>query len=108
MEIVTQIGIGALVIAILASWWRMAKGPTMLDRILAFDAITVCVVGLIVLLSIRWHTLYFLELILVASLLGFLSGVAFVFYLEKTMDSQPNHAPPPTPDRHEPSSTDKP
>jgi len=84
-----------LIIAILLAWWRMAKGPSVLDRILAFDTITVCVVGLIILLSIRWRSLYFLELILVASLLGFLSGVAFVFYLEKTMDTHPEEGAPP-------------
>jgi len=30
----------------------------------------------------------------VVSLLGFLSGVAFVFYLDKTMDTHPGEMPP--------------
>ena len=83
------IGTGILTVAILLSLWRMARGPTVPDRILAFDAIAICVVGLIVLLSSVWDTEFFLELILVVSLLGFLSGVAFVFYLDKTMDVHP-------------------
>jgi len=86
MEMTIYIASGGLILAILMALWRMAKGPTVLDRILCFDAIVVCIVGLIILLSIQWDTTFFLELILVVSLLGFISGVAFVFYLEKTLD----------------------
>lgn len=83
------IGSIGLMLAILLSLIRMVKGPTILDRVLSFDAIVVCVVGLIVLLSMQWNTAYFLELILVVSLLGFFTGVAFVFYLEETLDVEP-------------------
>ena len=86
MNAVIYIGFLGLTTAILLALWRMARGPSVVDRILAFDAVTVCVVGLIVLLSIKWGSSFFLELILVVSLLGFMSGVAFVFYLEQTMD----------------------
>ena len=80
-----------LTIAILICLIRMVKGPSVLDRILAFDAITICAVGLMVLLSVRWETPYFIELILVYSLLGFLGSVAFIFYLQGTMsDSESN------------------
>ncbi len=74
-----------LTIAILICLVRMVKGPSVLDRILAFDAITICTVGLMVVLSVRWKTPYFVELILVYSLLGFLGSVAFIFYLQATM-----------------------
>jgi len=37
-----------------------------------------------VLLSIQWETVLYLELILIFSLLGFLTTVAFVIYLNKT------------------------
>lgn len=94
MEHVTQIGLLGLTVAILLAGWRLVRGPTVPDRILAFDTITVCVVGMIVLLSIRWKSVFFLELILVVSLLGFLSGVAFVFYLEKTLEVQPDPTEP--------------
>ena len=80
-----------LTVAILFCLIRMVKGPSVLDRILAFDAITICAVGLMVLLSVRWKTPYFIELILIYSLLGFLGSVAFIFYLQGTMpDSESN------------------
>ena len=86
METTVEIAMLGLVLAILLAWVRMARGPTVLDRILCFDVITVCVVGMMILLAIRWDTDLFLELMLVVSLLGFLSGVALVFYLEKTLE----------------------
>jgi multisubunit Na+/H+ antiporter MnhF subunit len=95
IELILQLSGVALVLAILLALLRLVQGPTVLDRILAFDTITVCVVGLIILLSIEWDTPFFLELILVVSLLGFISGVAFIFYLEKAMETRSENPPPP-------------
>ncbi|MFQ3671320.1 MAG: monovalent cation/H+ antiporter complex subunit F [Verrucomicrobiia bacterium] len=72
-----------LVLATLAGLYRLARGPSVLDRILAFDMIAICAVAMMVILSVRWKTALFLELILIFSLLGFFGTVAFVFYLQK-------------------------
>ena len=87
MQTILYLSFVLLTLAILLAWWRMARGPTVVDRILCFDAITICVVGMIILLSIQWDTAFFLELILVVTLLGFISGVAFVFYLNQTLEA---------------------
>lgn len=84
MTFVLQFSSVLLTIAILLGLWRLARGPTVIDRILAFDLITTCVVGLIVLFCIRWRTGMYLELILIFSLLGFCGTVAFVYYLSRT------------------------
>ena len=78
-----------LTISVLLGLFRMAKGPTVLVRILSFDIITSCIVGMIVLLSIQWETAVFLELILIFSLLGFFGTVSFVYYLHRTQDVLP-------------------
>ena len=83
-----------LILAILLGLYRLARGPTVLDRVLAFDLITTCAVGMIILLSIQWQTPLFLELILVFALLGFLTTVAFVVHLRQTR--QPDEAAAPT------------
>ncbi len=72
-----------LVLAILLGVVRLARGPTIVDRILAFDAVVVCAVGLTVLLSDFWRTAHFLELILIVSSLGFFGTVAFAAYLQR-------------------------
>jgi multisubunit Na+/H+ antiporter MnhF subunit len=80
----TYLAFSMLMGAIGLGMWRMARGPTVIDRILSFDLITTSVVGMIVLLSIRWRTSVYLEVILIFSLLGFFGTVAFVFYLSRT------------------------
>ena len=71
----------------------MAAGPTILDRILAFDMVAISAVALMGILSIRWHSDLFLELILIFSLLGFFGTVALVFYLQKTYPAYPADEP---------------
>ncbi|WCJ57846.1 monovalent cation/H+ antiporter complex subunit F [Fontisphaera persica] len=94
IAIVIPIAFAMLFLAILLGLYRLARGPTVLDRVLAFDLITTCAVGMIILLSIQWQTPLFLELILVFALLGFLTTVAFVGHLRQTR--QPP-GPPSTP-----------
>ncbi len=64
--------------------YRMVKGSTVIDRIIAFDMIVISVVALTVLLSLQWHTAYFVEFILIVSMLGFFTTLAFVFYLDRS------------------------
>lgn len=73
-----------LTLGIVLGLVRVARGPSLLDRILAFDLITTCAVGIIVLLSMRWATADYVELILIYTLLGFSGTTAFVFYLHRT------------------------
>ena len=84
---------GLLTGAILLGLFRVVRGPSVMDRVMAFDLITTCVVGMIVLLSIKWRTLIYLELILIFSLLGFLTTVAFVFYLHQTITPSSERPP---------------
>jgi len=71
-------------IAIVLALYRMLKGPTVVDRIMSFDQVAISLVAFTALLSIQWHTAFFLELILIISSLGFFGTVAFVYYLMRT------------------------
>ena len=82
-ELVLNLAFGLLVVSALAGVWRMARGPTIVDRLLAFDAVVLCAVGLTALLSDYWNTPHFLELILIVSSLGFFGTVAFAAYLQR-------------------------
>lgn len=67
---------------------RVARGPTVLDRILAFDLIATLAVAIIALLSMIWETSDYVELILIYTLLGFSGATAFTFYLQRAYDPQ--------------------
>lgn len=86
MDLLLQCCIFVLTVGIAFGMVRIVRGPTVLDRILAFDLIATCAVGIIVLLSMRWQTTEYVELILIYSLLGFSGATAFVFYLQRTYD----------------------
>lgn len=71
--------------ALLLGFYRLARGPSVVDRILAFDAVVLCAVGLTATLSREWNTEHYVELILIVSSLGFFSTVAFVFFLQRSL-----------------------
>lgn len=58
-----------------------------MDRIMSVDAVAICIIGILVLESIKWKSPYFIDLILVFSLLNFIGTVAFVYYLSKTYEA---------------------
>ncbi len=74
-----------LLAAMLLGFYRMARGPSVVDRILAFDAVVLCAVGLTALLSRWWQSELYVELILIISSLGFFGTVAFVFFLQRSL-----------------------
>jgi multicomponent Na+:H+ antiporter subunit F len=65
--------------------WRALRGPSHFDRVMAFDAIALNVVGATILLSIILQTNAFMDFVLVVALLGFLGTVALAAYLEGSL-----------------------
>ncbi|RTR27499.1 monovalent cation/H+ antiporter complex subunit F [Deinococcus radiophilus] len=61
--------------------FRVLRGPSWGDRIMAFDFLSVNLVVLFVLFGVRTGLLVMLDAALVLSLLGFLSTVALARYL---------------------------
>lgn len=86
--------VAGLCVTVLLALYRLARGPTVVDRMVAFDLIVVSGVGLIAMLSAIWSTTYYLELILVYSLLGFLGTVTLMGLLERTMERAPKESGP--------------
>jgi multisubunit Na+/H+ antiporter MnhF subunit len=71
----------ALFTALGAGLWRLSVGPTTLDRMLAFDLVSITIVALVVVFSAETESLDFIEFVLVLSALGFLTTVAYFYYL---------------------------
>ncbi len=75
--------IGAVGLAMLLCGWRLLRGPTLTDRVLALDTLYVNVVAFVVLLGIRQGTGLYFEAALLIALLGFVSTVALGRYLQR-------------------------
>ncbi|MFC6592841.1 monovalent cation/H+ antiporter complex subunit F [Deinococcus lacus] len=61
--------------------YRVVRGPSWGDRIMAFDFLSVNLVVLFTLFAVKTRLLVMLDAALVLSLLGFLSTVALTRYL---------------------------
>ncbi len=72
----------ALVAAAFAlSFWRLLRGPSAPDRILALDTLYINTIALLVLLGIHLGTALYFEAALLIALMGFVGTVALCKYL---------------------------
>jgi multicomponent Na+:H+ antiporter subunit F len=83
IQTIVMIAILCISIATLALIYRVIKGPTTPDRVVALDAIGVNLVSIVALISIALNTNAYLEVILLLGILAFIGTVAFSKYLEK-------------------------
>jgi len=81
MEIATGICLVLLGLAMLATIVRIVVGPTLADRILGLDTITVIGVGVIGVFAVRTGQFLYADIAIALALVGFLSTVAFARYL---------------------------
>lgn len=68
-------------VAMLLNLWRLARGPTRADRILALDTVTINAIALIVLIQIRQGSPVYFEAALLLAMVGFLGTVAYCKFL---------------------------
>ncbi|MCB9848485.1 MAG: hypothetical protein H6814_08735 [Phycisphaeraceae bacterium] len=78
---VVDAGIVMLVLSFALCLMRVARGPTLIDRGLATDTITLHVVGLAILLTIGLRTLLYFDAVLIFAILGFATTVAFAQFI---------------------------
>ena len=83
LEIVSQMTLALLGVALLVAFIRLVKGPTLPDRIVAMDLFGVLVVGLIVVLAGSSRVRETLDAAIVIALVGFLSTIAYATYVER-------------------------
>jgi len=77
-----NIYLAVIAIATLLSMYRVFKGPTTVDRVVAVDIMTTITTGLMVLFALYYKRAIFLDVALVYAVLAFLGVIAFARYLE--------------------------
>jgi multicomponent K+:H+ antiporter subunit F len=81
LTLALKIAATLLVLAILLNLWRLLRGPTMTDRILALDTLFVNSLGLLMLMNIAQDTALYFEAALLIAMLGFLGTVVLCKFL---------------------------
>lgn len=77
----TDVALVVLALAIVLTVVRLVLGPSLADRILALDMITVLAVGFIAAFAIRTGFTLYIDIAITIGLLGFLSTIAFARFL---------------------------
>ncbi|WP_372637405.1 Na(+)/H(+) antiporter subunit F1 [Cohnella sp.] len=82
-----------LTVSIVIALYRVIKGPSLSDRILALDSIGYNVIGIVAVLSMLLNSHAYLETILLIGILAFLSTVALCKFLERgvVIERKRNH-----------------
>lgn len=72
-----------LAAALLLALWRLIRGPSLPDRVVALDLISVVAVGIVATYSVISGERAILDAAIVVALITFLGTVAFASYLER-------------------------
>ena len=85
---------GLLLLAILIAFVRMVKGPTLVDRVVSVDLITVLAVAVAVLVGIANGHSAILDVAVATALVAFLATVAFAWFANRRADQFESNSGP--------------
>lgn len=83
MDWALTFALGAVVLAMALTAWRLLAGPTPTDRVLAVDTLYVNTVALVILLGLQLRSDLLFEAALLIALLGFVSTVAMARFVAR-------------------------
>lgn len=81
LDIVIQISLVMMSLALLLNLWRLAVGPSLPDRILALDTMYINSIALLVLFGLSKESMLYFEAALLIAVMAFVGTVALSKYL---------------------------
>ena len=81
LNIAVPIAFALVAAAVGLNFWRLLRGPSVPDRILALDTLYINTIALLVLLGIHLSSALYFEAALLIALMGFVGTVALCKYL---------------------------
>lgn len=76
-----QIAMGVLLVSMILVLWRLIKGPTAADRVIAMDLLSVLVVTFLVALSIHTRETSYLDVAIAYACIAFLGTIALARFI---------------------------
>jgi len=89
------ISLGVLCLSLVLTTFRVVRGPTLPDRVLALDMLTAIAIGFIAVLGIKTGAGYHVDIAIALGLVGFLATVAFARFVRTRGPSAVDPDPPP-------------
>ena len=81
-----NVAMALTVLGLVSSFVRLMKGPSLPDRVVSIDLITVLAIAIAGLLAITHTEPDFLDIAVALALVAFLATVAFAWYAERTTE----------------------
>ena len=81
LQIIVPLAMLLVSVAIALNLWRLIKGPSLPDRILALDTMYINAIALLVLFGVYQATMLYFEAALLIAVMGFVGTVALSKYL---------------------------
>ncbi len=81
--VLTYIVMPIISLSILLVFLRLLKGPTIEDRIVAFDILTSIAIAFLSVYAVKTNETTIIDIGIILALLAFLGTVAFAYYLER-------------------------
>ncbi|MBN2236091.1 MAG: hypothetical protein JW729_00940 [Bacteroidales bacterium] len=83
VNILLTIAVSITLLSIVITMVRFIKGPTNVDRIIAFDVMSVSSIALIAFIAVLSNRIIYMDVALVYGILGFLGVIVVARYLER-------------------------
>jgi multicomponent K+:H+ antiporter subunit F len=80
-SLVVPLAIGMVATAMALNLWRLARGPSRPDRILALDTLGINAIALVMLLGIGLGSAVYFEAALIVAMMGFVGTVALCKFI---------------------------
>lgn len=81
IDLALTIALACIALAVLLNLYRLLRGPTASDRILALDTMVINAIALIILFGIMEKTTVYFEAALLLAMVGFVGTVAYAKFL---------------------------
>lgn len=91
LDLMLGLGLGLVVVTLALAFLRLCRGPSLPDRVVALDMMTMAMVAFGGLAAIRFGAPQFLDVSLVLALVGFLATVALARYAERAAAEGGDH-----------------
>ena len=78
---VVNLGIAVMFVCLVLAQVRLLRGPTLIDRGVATDLVALLIAAMTILFTILLETLLMFDAVLIVSILGFVSTIAFAQYI---------------------------
>ena len=83
MDVIWILALIMLALAILGCLYRVIRGPSMADRIIALDTIGIQLLAIVAIFGALMRSTAYFGTVLVIGILGFLGTTAFARYIER-------------------------